>query len=60
MAMKPRGQDVMRPSTPPPATSWWTKPMDRAQFDAEAAKQRARMNAVTVAYNKPQKRAHDE
>ena len=49
----------MRPSTPPPATSWWTKPMDRAQFDAEAAKQAERMNAVTVAYNKPGTVQHD-
>lgn len=46
----------MRPSTPPPARSWWAErevQQDRAAFDAEAEKQRERMTAVTVSYNKP-------
>ena len=43
--------DPSRPSTPPPATSWWKLPLTRAQFDERAAKEAQRMNAVTTTHH---------
>lgn len=54
--MKPRGEDPMRPSTQPPATSWWADrdvQQDRGKFAEKLAEQGPRQTAVTVSYNKP-------
>lgn len=45
-----------RATQTPPRSSWWATPQvqqSRPAFDAEAAKEAVRMNAVQTAYNKP-------
>jgi hypothetical protein len=47
---------VPKPTTAPPASSWWAKALTRSEFMAVHAEQVPRMTAVTSTY----RYAHDE